>query len=387
VYFLRIYKIVTVSLIYAVLVGQTSPDAANVVVSEKVSESIRRLEAPDSKWYSSIERVNFNDVSIRDILQSIAVQNNLNVIVDNSVKEKIGLNLNNVTVWELITYLSDEYNLSLEWKGNILVVKKKAAEGEETKKEPDNRKFSLSFHDSLLSIYAKDYPLREAMEKLSEELNINILVDQELEKRVSGRLTGLPPGVCLRNFLEHNGLGMMKKDGIIYVFESFPLVEGKKAYRYKQWINVSDDDKISLNIVDCPVDYVIDEIAKRTGIPMIKYSKTDKSVTAKIDNLPIGKTLEILLRNTPLTYKYENGTYFIGDRRLKGMVTNELIKLKHIKSDGVIELLPQPIKENAEIKEVKELNGIMIIATKDVIEDAREFMYASDRSYNAPDIA
>lgn len=335
------------------------------------------LNKPEGEqWFQTIDKINFIDSNLRDIIQALAIQNDLNIVIDKSVDERITLNLNSIKLWDFINYLADDYNLKMEWKGDILTVRKETEIAAIT--EEPSGKFEIIKQDSLMSIVAEDAVLSEVMKDVSKKIGKNILIDRRLDKKVSGTLYNLTPYVCLKTFLQYNEIAIREQDGIYHIYEAYTLADKGEAGKYKQWISISPDKKVSLDITDCPINYVIQEISGQTDIPIINYSEIKGSMTAKTIDLSLDLTLDMLLKNTNLTYRFENGVYFIGDRNLKGMATRELIRLNHIKSSGITELLPRSITSNAEIKEVKELNSIMVIATRDVVEEARKFIQEID---------
>ena len=362
--------------------GTKNKPNVNSTSGKVINANNINIKAPSNKaWYKKIDELNFSDIKLRDILQSVAIQNNLNVIADKNITGQVSIHLKDISIWDLFQYLSEEYNLKPQWKGSILLIKMAEIQAvEEKKKEvlPGQGELKIELTGNLMSIEAKDFALAEALDIIADSLQINILVEQDIEKSVTGRLKNLDKYLCLKTFLEYNNLVLQRIGDVFHVYSAFnPSGEGEKS-KYKQWIGISEDNLISLNIIDCPVDKVIREIVEKSNFSLINYSKLNGVITAKTSKLSFDNTLDILLRNTDLTYRFDNGIYYLGSRNLKGMSTKKLIKLNHIKSDGAIELLPKSIVETAEIKEIKELNSIMVIATRDIVEEIKKYIQEID---------
>ena len=55
------------------------------------------------------------------------------------------------------------------------------------------------------------------------------------------------------------------------------------------------------------------------------------------------------------------------------MTATKVLRLKYLRADKTLDLIPQFISSQSTIKVIKELNGIVIVASNDVIAQAEEF--------------
>ena len=329
----------------------------------------------DQKWKAEVESIKFNDTPIRDVLQAIAMQNDLNLVVTDNVDTKVTFYFKKIAIWDLIQYLADTYKLSLQWQGNILKVTKPDKE-EETKSVPGE--FHVELTDSLITIKAQDYSLKQAAQKLTELTSINVLVDQDLNSQVSGYLESVPIVDGLQMFFKYNHLRVRKWGNVLFVGQGETGSGGARSPGMNQWVTVFDDSTISLDLVNAPVEHVIQQISENSNISIINYNQIPGALTAKTQKLSLNQTLDLLLKNTNYTYRIENGIYLIGETKMEGMATRELIRLKHLKSSGIKDLLPVSIKSQAEIIEVKELNSIVVIGSRKIVDEARAFIQDID---------
>lgn len=329
---------------------------------------------PDERWYTPLEKVSFNNTLIRDILQGIAIQNGLNIVVDDQVQERVTLYFQEVPIWDLITYLTTNYDLTLDWQGTILMVSKPVIELD----TPEERSsLNVALEDSLISIFADNAPIQRVATALTNETGVNVLVDQTLTMPVNGMLKRVALVEGLQIFFQYNGLQLRKQGNVLYV--SRPLQQPEQGpAASNQWVSVVDDTVISLELFNAPIQGVIQQIAEQSGLSIINYAQIPGSITARTTNLPLDQTLNLLLQNTEFTYREDGEMFLIGQSTMEGMTTRELIKLKHLKSSGVIPLFPQSISGRAEIIEVKELNSIMVIGNKKVVDAARDFVSEID---------
>ena len=65
-------------------------------------------------------------------------------------------------------------------------------------------------------------------------------------------------------------------------------------------------------------------------------------------------------------------------------MTSKLIKLKHIKSEGILDLFPESLKKNSTIQIIKEQNALMVLGTNDMISELQNYLGQID--YPTPQI-
>jgi len=382
VYSHKIYLFILILMLGILQTSMTVAQDSTQVISTK-RDSIAAVkhqkvvppQSIDQKWKAEVESIKFNDTPIRDVLQAIAMQNDLNLVVTDNVDTKVTFYFKKIAIWDLIQYLADTYKLSLQWQGNILKVTKPDKE-EETKSVPGE--FHVELTDSLITIKAQDYSLKQAAQKLTELTSINVLVDQDLNSQVSGYLESVPIVDGLQMFFKYNHLRVRKWGNVLFVGQGETGSGGARSPGMNQWVTVFDDSTISLDLVNAPVEHVIQQISENSNISIINYNQIPGALTAKTQKLSLNQTLDLLLKNTNYTYRIENGIYLIGETKMEGMATRELIRLKHLKSSGIKDLLPVSIKSQAEIIEVKELNSIVVIGSRKIVDEARAFIQDID---------
>ncbi len=341
------------------------------------SEVDEFIPPTDSGWYNTIETINFPEIGLREFLQSVAIQNNLNCVIDTGVRDRVSLHLNNMTVWTLFQYLAEEYNLKLVWSHEILTVIPNTQVFEENRV---NEHLEIIVHDTTLTILCKDYPVQDAVDSLVTVTGQNILIDPSIQDQINGHLINVPIRSGIKTLLRHNRFQVKERDGIFFVNRSSLAGKPGESQLGEQWVSFSEDGTISLDLQNASIMAVLKEIADQSSIPMISYSQISGTITAKAEDLEVAQALSLVLRNTKATFRLNEGVYVIGDKHMQGMATRELVELKHIKSSGVEELLPNSLKHDLEIKEVKELNSLMLIGTRDMVSEAKSFIEDIDKS-------
>ncbi len=356
-------------------IGLTVLLSMGSVYADKGSSTV---QPPDSSWYQRMEQVNVPNIGLREFLQGVAIQNNLNIIIDQDIQTKVSLHLQDVSVWDLIQYLAEEHNLDLAWKHNFLSIS--AAITQRVSKKQNYTTLNIGLSESLLSLECVDVPANLLIDSLVARTGLNILIEPTLNVKIQGRLSDLPINEAIQTLLQHNGLAVKDRDGVMFVSRSRLASSGNKQGYKQQSVIVNSDNSISLDLQDAKIGDVLQEITDQSSIPIITYLDIPGTVTVKTEKLDLNTTLSLLLRNTNATYRREGKIFFIGDKKMAGMTTRQLVRLKHIKSSGVAEVLPRSITNNLEIKEIKEMNSLMLIGTRDIIDEATSFIDEIDET-------
>ena len=121
-------------------------------------------------------------------------------------------------------------------------------------------------------------------------------------------------------------------------------------------------------------------------VNLITYDAPDQRITAKADSLSFDAALNLLLKRTNITYRKEDGIYFIGDKNTNGIASTRLycVSIISVPTLPVELIIPELIKQNATIQVVKEHNGLMVTGTNDVIVELDHVVQEID--YPTPQI-
>lgn len=301
--------------------------------------------------------------------------------MDDDINQNISLHLNRIQIWDLLIYLSDEYDLQLEWRGDILTIKPLLLE---PKFEKSSYSISLSIRDQYISVEANSYPINAFTDSLITRTGRNILLDQGISQFVSIKIVDVHIDQAIELIYRYLNLDVRQRDSIIYVSQPEASANQPGSSRKNMYVDFVTQDDVSLELNNSPVKNVVQEIIRQSDIPIINYSEINGNISLKTDHLSLDETLSILLKSTTSTFRKEEEVYYIGNKDIKGMATRELVKLKHIKSSGVLELFPQALLRELEIKEIKELNSLMLIGTRDMVEEAKSFL--NDIDLQSPQI-
>ncbi len=329
-----------------------------------------------------IEYLDFKNTDIKDILRSIADKYNLNIFVEDDVQVRITIHLTKITVYEALKFIVQEHGFLLHIEGNIFKVTR-LPEPEPVPPPPLN----ISYENSLLSLDLKNERLDKAIYEISRMSGKNILINQGIQGPVSGFLQNMPFELGLKTLLETNGFVLRERAGIYRVDygADYQGERGKEREQGRQrfWVEVKDS-LISLDVTDADIKNLVKEIALQLNIDVIFYGDIQGKISARCTQLGIDQALTYIFRGTNFTFRKNEKVYLIGDKNIQGITQAKLIRLQHIKAEGIIELLPQSITSKATLKIIKEHNGIIVISSHDVIEEIEDFISQID--YPIPQI-
>jgi len=363
---------------------QSSEIPAEIVHLRPIVESDQfniDLSALPESALKVIGLFNFRSLDVRDLLRAIGVEYDINLIVDNSINKSATLRLANIPVIEAVLYICQEYDLAISQQGQVFRIRNYSPATEIYDPAPpsitkdENGLFSFDLAgDDLMAV-------TRTLSKMSGE---NIVVRNGLTGSLHTYLQNVPFRLGLETMLANNGFALREKDGIFLVERSGSRSTGSEMDSYTTfWINVRGN-RIDLDVVDAPITDIIREISHQMELSLITYNMPEGIITAKTNGLTLEQTFSYLFRGTNYTYRKEDNVYIIGDKNINGIAAPRLIRLKHIRADVVIEMLPEKIIYGATVKVVKEQNGLLVIGTNDMVLELERFI--SEIDYPTPQI-
>lgn len=350
---------------------------ASIIDTQRVKIEINNLPDP---LLQEAENLNINSIPARDFLRALSIQYNINLVVSENLQQPVTVRFANIPVIEVLIFIVQEYGMQLKQNGSVFRVSSYQPEPVvEESHEP-----VILFENGLLTLDLEETSLQVLARSLSEQTGENIILRNGVRGTISGFLQNIEFEQGLNTILQNNGYSLRKSDGVFVIDRiGFRSSESGENSGDTFWIQVQDG-LITMDVVNANITDVIREIGYQTDVSMITYGLPQGQITAKTSNLTIEQALNYMFRGTSFTYRKEGDIYIIGDKGTSGIASTKLVRLEHIRSDVVIDLIPESIKQNANIQIVKEQNGLMVIGTNDVILELENFIQELD--YPTPQI-
>lgn len=357
---------------------------------QQLKNNIEALST-DVKGLSEKVNINIKETSLSSFLLAVSEIHKVNISLAPELNDKsIVNNFSDVTVGDLLVFLCKEYNLTIEFTGNILAIKPFIKATEVPAKKPILVSYDAA--NDLLSLDLKNDPLYDVFKKIMDESGKNMVFAPGLENQLlQVYIKNMPFDAALNKLAYANNLSVTKTRDNFYVFdqlegnytppngnESNGTIRQNKPQRARKsnfFFTVVDADKkmIDVDFENTPISSIIYDIGHELDIDLFISSPLESAgnATVKAKNISFDALLNKLFEtktesktvannnpsqtvsynnggngntgssNDSYTYKKSGNIYYFG--------TKSQLIIKNIKSIPLmhrsIELLSDPSKE------------------------------------------
>lgn len=378
-------------LIFVVLIQQIV-----IAQAQGLKEKFDRLSESE-KGYNELVQVNVSQITLHDFITALGNEHKLNVSVDKELNQKIINNFYNVQVKEVFLFLIQKYDLEAQFLGKILIVSKKDKASKEKKvKELDIKLEKLK---NTLTTNLTNDTLYLVARKITNLTGQNIIVNPEIkDKKITGYVLDKSIDVTLNLIAKANNLKVTKNSDNNYYYVDKELKEETLVTSRKQReraksnkidrkndnliVKINKDGTIDVIADEVPLIDVIYNVALKAQKNYFLYSKIDGNVKSSfsIRNMSFSKVLEHILTGTKYTFRKESEYFLIGEKNTESLRITELIRLKNRTVENVVSSIPSRITTELEIKEFKELNGLVVTGHNLAILELKKFLTQIDEN-------
>jgi type IV pilus assembly protein PilQ len=266
--------------------------------------------------------VNIKEASLSSFLLAVSQVHKLNIsVAPNLSQVNIVNNFSDVTVGDLLIFLCKEYNLTIDFTGNILSIKsfEKPVEIQALK----NIDVTYDLANNLLSLNLKDDKLYDSFRKIMDESAKNLVFAPGLENQLlTVYIKNMPFDAALNKLAFANNLSVTKTRDNFYVFDKLEgsfVAEGtadpngairqNKPQRPRKsnfFFTVVDADKklLDVDFENTPISSIVYDIGHELDIDMFISSPLENAGngTVKAKNITFDDLLAKLFET-----KTENG--------------------------------------------------------------------------------
>lgn len=323
---------------------------------------ISQVQPASVAFQQVIEELDFKNADLRDVVRILAKKYRINVYVDNKINKKVTLHLVNVSLEDALTFIVESSDVQLRKVGSIYKITGPPDIG------PPPKAWNIQYTNDLLSLDFRDEDIREALYQVSQKTGITILPDRGVKGKISGMIKLLPFAEGLGRLLKSNGYFLKKEEDSYTVRRSGFAADPQNPSSGGMWVNVNNG-LIDLEIANADLKSVLDEISRQVGVNFFLLGDPKGKVNTRATGLSLDETLTFVLLESDFTFKKSKSVYLIGKIDNKAMVTSRLLKLKYMKVDGILEMLPKKVLGKAEIKVIKEHNALLVNGAQNVIAE------------------
>lgn len=300
----------------------------------------------DSPGLNEKADINVSNVLLGDFLRTVANAHKINLNIGPDLNNTIITNnFSNSSVSDILLFVCKEFNLTIDFTGNILSVKKI----EVPKKIFQRRDIPISFNavDNLFSIDLQQDSLHIAFKEITNKTNKNLVFAPGLEyTKLSVYIKDMPFDSALDKIAFSNNLTVTKTSDNYYLFEkndpNTTTISGnidkrknrsqngnRPNYNYK----IKDSIKYQLDVdfENVEIATVIRDIGYDLNLNMFTSTplKDAGLVTVKANNISFDLLLDKLFENTEFTYKKKDLIYYFGNRKQATLRNTVIIPLMH----------------------------------------------------------
>jgi type IV pilus assembly protein PilQ len=300
-------------------------------------------------------------------LRSIARLYGLNVSVEEGLDVPITLHLKSAAAAELFNHLRGSYALEIDLLEGIWHIRRTV---------PDEReeRLQIEWAEGNLILDATAVRLDQLGEELAREGVLTLLPGNYADRRVSGYVTSPRPESGVRALLRSHGLRLVREDIGVYLVRE--LAEDADQAELEL---LAEGDFVTFRLVNASLERVLRELARVLNWNIFFYGEVAGDVTATAEMIPATRALELLLVGTGLGVRLQDESLLIGDARLMEFGEVRLLKLEHLKVEGLIERLPAYLTEEVALQPIPEQNGVMASGATSALNAVEAFINTIDQ--------
>ena len=193
---------------------------------EKLKTDIEQLSLTTPALNEKVN-ISVSRVSIQEFIRAVANNAGLNINVDPTLDINVINNFSDVTVKDMVVFLSKEYNLDVNLIGNIISISKFVAPPEK-KPEYKSKKLLIDYikETDQLSVDLSNDSLARVTKEITKLTGKNIVLGSAIQNNlVSGYIEKTNPEKLLDKLAFANDLTFVK-NGDFYVLDTKDVIEG-----------------------------------------------------------------------------------------------------------------------------------------------------------------
>ncbi len=368
--------------------------------SKEYRTQIEKL-ATEIDAYNKTMQVEISGITLYDFVSAIADEHKLSIDVDTSLDQIVSSNFYDVPVKDVLLFLIGKYDIEMDVKGKILVLKKKEVVPEKPKPIPV-KKIDVSYNkeNGFLSLKLKQDSIVKVAQAITDASQKNIVLAPSIKKQViSSYILNRPFDQVLDMMAKSNNLMVTKDENDFYYIEKSDIVieesvaaknsKSNKNNRQKNvpvnssgYYSIAVDTKgfLSVNAYEGDVMNIIVEAAEKLNINYFMYDKPENETTTLLAN---GITFEELLNHVfkgkKYTHKIVDEIFLIGKHDTDGLRKTTLIQMENRTIESVKETFPKALTDKIEIVEFVELNGFVVTGSSIQIIALKEYLKEIDK--------
>ncbi len=319
------------------------------IISQAQNNRLKQLKlkleniAVDSPGLLETVDINVNNIILPDFLRAIAKSHSVNLNISTDLNSLVvSNNFTNSSVIDILLFICEEYNLTIDFIGNILSIKKYTIPNTIKKA----RKIPISYENELFSIDLQKDTLFIAFKKITDKTGKNLIFEPGLENlTISSYIKKMPFDSALDKIAFANNLKVTKTRDNYYLFENNNLSPPVNVNKLKKkftpnkraltnyYFKVIDSIHkiIDVDFENVEIASIISDLGYQLNINMFTSSPLIEAGTTTVKGTKIAFDLLLnkILENTTFTYKKQDSIYYFGKKESSLLQNTVTIPLLH----------------------------------------------------------
>ncbi len=340
-------------------------------------------------------QLNLSDLPLYELINSVALENNLNVSVDPSLTQTISYNFFDAQVKDMFVFLYQNFELEYYFVGTIMSVKKRMPEPDPVPVlKPKKIEATYNSENNFLSLDLQNDTLWRVTQELTRISGKNIILSPDIRnKQVNAYFLNRPFEQVMEMLAQANGLDVIHNPDDSYVVRGSnageTLAAGNpkdpKQTTYKPSNSNGDfilaktpEGKLNVFTNNVPLNDLIRGAAEETGEHYIIYTNIEGKANLEMQNVSFEDIVKTVFQGSKYSYRKEGDIYVIGENTMQGLRYSELIRLENRTIEVVKSIIPKDFLTDLDVIEFQELNGLVVTGDERKVRELKSFISSID---------
>ncbi|MNU97260.1 Type II secretion system protein D precursor [compost metagenome] len=347
-----------------------------------------------SKGLNNTFQLNVSGLPLSELVNSIALENNLNISIDPVLNSAVSYNFFDAQVKDVLVFLYEHFDIEYRFVGNILAITKREIKKEAPQPKIE-KKIDVKYNPSneFLSVDLKNDSLFRVMKEISSLSGKNIVIAPDVrDKPITGYFLNRPFDQVVAMTAKANGLeSSVDENGITYVFASNKTEKGnnpanqgggfKPATDFEQTgVQIKKNEFGTLDIIanNADISDIIKFSAQELLTPYFFYNKPDGKASFQLQNVTFPDVLNLLSVGTKYAYKEDNKLFLIGENKSEGIRVTEVVRMENRTIENVKTSIPKELTQDLDVNEFPELNALIVTGPARKVAELKSFLSSID---------
>lgn len=309
--------------------------------------------------------LDFVDRDIRDVVRGVSHAYKIPIIVEQGVKAKVTVHLEDVEVWDALQGICGANGLSFQRENGIFHIRR----------EPPNKKNFFAEKEGKIYVTSNGLEIREFLKEFAKNTGLSIIFPSSMQGNVYANLQGVSSEVALSNILSANKYKLKKKNNV-FIVEPLNFTDPEEILEVSK-----SGEYYSIQAEETSIRNLVRSLAEKAGLGIVLYSPAEEKLTLNLDSVSLEKALNTIFSGNPFGYSLLDSIILIGERdKHYDLNKKELFPLQFFSAAKATELLEKAFgSKGGSFFEVKEQNAVLLIGSSADLKAWRVFLEKIDK--------